>query len=64
MTKHTYNNKKFGDVVFEIFTTSTTQTELETRIVAEYDKVKASIESMTAKVERGKKAAEGQNDSE
>lgn len=43
---------KFGDEVFDIFSTSADQTELETKIVAAYDRVKSNIERQTEKVSR------------
>jgi hypothetical protein len=41
---------KFGDEVFEIFTTSNDQKELEMRIVAAFDRVKENIERQKTKV--------------
>mmetsp|Transcript_18780 Transcript_18780/g.40683 ORF Transcript_18780/g.40683 Transcript_18780/m.40683 type:complete len:211 (+) Transcript_18780:109-741(+) len=43
---------RFGDEVFEIFSTSVDQKELETKIVAAYDKVKHNIEKQKEKVMR------------
>ena len=42
--------KKLGDEVYDIFSTSENQTELETNIVAAYDKAKRNIERQTAKM--------------
>ena len=41
---------KFGDTVYDIFSTSQDQKELELNIVAAYDKVKEDIDRQTAKV--------------
>jgi hypothetical protein len=43
---------RFGDEVFDIFSTSKDQNELETKIVAAYDRVRENIERQQAKVKR------------
>jgi len=43
---------QFGDKVFEIMSTCTDQQDMETQIVAAFDKVKESIEKQRAKIER------------
>ena len=45
-TKHT----QFGDEVYDIFSTSRDQKELEIKIVAAYDKVKNDIDSQRIKI--------------
>lgn len=42
----------FGDEVYDIFSTSKDQRELETRIVAAFDRVKGNIDRQKAKLER------------
>ena len=41
---------QFGDEVYDIFTTSKDQKELEMKIVAAFDRVKGNIEKQSAKV--------------
>ena len=50
MTNNTLLHPKFGDEVFDIFSTSKDQKELEMRIVAAFDRVKENIERQKAKV--------------
>jgi len=48
---------QFGDKVFEIMSTCTDQQDMETQIVAAFDKVKDNIEKQRAKMERAGMAA-------
>jgi hypothetical protein len=50
MTNNPFLLPKFGDEVFDIFSTSKDQKELEMRIVAAFDRVKENIERQKAKV--------------
>ena len=45
---------RFGDEVFEIFSNSTDQNDLETKIVEAYDRVKENIERQEQKVGRAR----------
>ena len=45
-----YNTTQFGDEVYDIFSTSRDQKELEIKIVAAYDKVKNDIDSQRIKI--------------
>ena len=53
-TKSILSGKKicvqFGDEVYDIFTTSKDQKELEMKIVAAFDRVRGNIEKQSAKV--------------
>ena len=47
---HNHTTYQFGDEVYDIFSTSRDQKELEIKIVAAYDKVKNDIDSQRIKI--------------
>lgn len=49
-TTHHIQHTQFGDEVYDIFSTSRDQKELEIKIVAAYDKVKNDIDSQRIKI--------------
>lgn len=52
---------RFGEVVFDVFTTSQDQKELEEKIVAAFDETKRNIDQTTERVERAQElTGEGQ----
>ena len=53
-----------GHEAFDIFGTAKDQTELETKLVAAYDKARDEIERQAAKVERVMKAYEKEDEEE